>query len=284
MTSIARLTGIPVTAASSQQRLTGRRDFRGSTAPAFRQARGRSGDPSSVLAGWAFPPQSSPWAGAFAADTVTTPDAAPAALRRSQALASHTLPHTAASCNAHRRVRSVSSRQPSTCGYETLSSSQRRIAATLTLSSTLPCSMSLSRNSPPRWPRAAPVRSAISVQWLATQGYRRARKKALSLWRAAKPKPAALHAAVAAAAEQQSAWRRMTSVTNGRTCLRPSRRPRARSGSSVPRCSRWRSGPVRTKHGRVVDAELQARLQALLADAQTLYKLPELARLRTRSA
>src|ERR1019366_2939644 len=67
-------------------------------------------------------------------------------------------------------------------------------------------------------------------------GYRRARKTALSLWRAGKPKPAALHAAVAAAAGQAAA-------------------PRKGAGGGGP--------------------------PPLLADTQTLYKLPELARLRT---
>ena len=46
------------------------------------------------LGGLTLPAATSPWAGAFAADTITTPDGAAATLAAVQNLASHTLPET----------------------------------------------------------------------------------------------------------------------------------------------------------------------------------------------
>ena len=89
----SRLPAIPATAASSQrlpaqalQQLDSR---------AFRQARE---DLRSFIAlgGLTISEETSPWAGAFAADTVTTQDGAAAALQAVQTLASHTLPQTTA--------------------------------------------------------------------------------------------------------------------------------------------------------------------------------------------
>src|SRR5581483_8732080 len=82
--------------------------------------------------------------------------------------------------------------------------------------------------------------------------YRQARTTALAWWRSSpEPGPAELSEAVAAASAQLSAWRQA-----------------ARDGG----------GPRLTAELAVT--EFLTRVQALLADTETLYRLPELARLR----
>ena len=95
--------------------------------------------------------------------------------------------------------------------------------------------------------------------------YRRARKQALGLWRAGKPKPAALYAAVAAAAGQQAAWRRPRS--DGERPHLPADLA-GTEGAFGQFCSELQAlaaGRARTSMARLSHPELQARLQALLA-------------------
>src|SRR5262249_47163550 len=117
--------------------------------------------------------------------------------------------------------------------------------------------------------------------WIGNGSYRRARKQALTLWRAAKPKPPALHSAVVATAGQSAAWRR-AAVDGERPHL-----PSDLAGTEgafgqfcveLQALAGWAGADGLAK---LSISELQTHLQALLADAQTLYKLPELSRLRT---
>jgi very-short-patch-repair endonuclease len=272
----ARLTGLPVTAASSQRLPIG--VLQGLNGPAFRKVRE---DLRSFIAlgGLGISPESSPWAGAFAADTVTTQDGAAAALAAVQALASHTLPHTAARLQRVIAECGLSAPGSVQAWIDTLSL-LNGVSGTLAVFDSAVFDVPLEELATALTPGSSGALGHLRAV-LSNAGYRRARKKALSLWRAAKPKPAALHAAVAAAAGQQAAWRRMTSGDE-----RP-HLPADLSGtegafgqfcSELQSLAQWAG--AESMAGLSLP-ELQARLQALLADAQTLYKLPELSRLRT---
>jgi AAA domain-containing protein/uncharacterized protein DUF4011 len=272
----ARLTGIPATAASSQrlpahvlQRLDG---------PAVRQAKEDLGS-FMALGGLGISAETSPWAGAFAADTVTTQDGAAAALQTVQALSSHTLPHTAA-----RLERVIAD-----CGLSAPGSVQAWIE---TLSLLKGVSESLDVFDPtvfdaPRQELAAALTPGSSGAFshlravIGNAEYRRARKQALSLWRGGKPKPAVLHTAVAAAARQQAEWRRMTA--GGERPHLPADLAGTEGAfgqfcTELQSLTEWAGGE---SLAGLSLPELQTWLQGLLADAQTLYKLPELSRLRT---
>jgi very-short-patch-repair endonuclease len=270
------LSGIPATATSAQRlpaealtRLDGR---------TFRQARA---DLESFigLGGLAISAATSPWAGAFAAGTITTADAARAALDTARTLAGHTLPATTA------RLLQVLI----DCGLSEPRTVQMWMDALGLLDGV---AASLAVFDPAVF--EAPVEELAAALAPASTGgfgrlrarisdggYRRARKTALSLWRAGKPKPAALHAAVAAAAGQAAAWRK-AAVDGGLPHLPPDLT--GTEGAFGQLCAEMRAlaGWAGTASlDQLSIPELDARLQALLADTQTLYKLPELARLRT---
>jgi hypothetical protein len=118
--------------------------------------------------------------------------------------------------------------------------------------------------------------------WLGNGAYRRARKQALRLWQpAGKPKPKALYAAVTDAARWRAGWHQV--AVNGE-------RPHLPSDLAG---TEGVFGQFHTELQIVADVagagsmaklsipQLQTQLQALQADAHTLYKLPELSRLRT---
>ena len=272
----ARLSGIPAGAASTQRlpvHVLQQIDSGG-----FRQAR-EDLRTFVALGGLTLSPETSPWAGAFAADTITTPEAAAAALAAAQILASHTLPATAA------RLRQVIA----DCGLSAPGSVESWIA---TLSLLKGVSESLAVFDPAVFDAplaelttalAAGSKGGLGHLWatIGSGDYRRARKQALGLWRAGKSKPPALHAAVTAAAGQRAAWDK-AAVDNERPHL-PSDLA-GTEGSFGQFCMElqalagWEGADGLTK---LSISELQIRLQALLGDAQTLYKLPELSRLRT---
>ena len=132
------------------------------------------------------------------------------------------------------------------------------------------------------WPRERGRRSAGSRARIGNGGYRRARKTALRLWRAAKPKPRS--AARGGGCRRRAGcrvapWRPSTAA--GHICRPTWPVPRAHSGSSAPRCRPWPGGLVPTAWPSCRFPSSRPDLQALLADTQTLSKLPELSRLRT---
>ena len=272
----ARLPGIPVTA-SSQQRLTGEALIH-LGAPAFRQARADLED-FAGLGGPAISPATTPWAGAFAADSVTTPDAARAALSTARTLAGRTLPETTA------LLQSLIAR----CGLavpETVDMWMRAlallkgVAATLTLFDPAVFQAPPDELSAALSPGSAGLFARLWAQ-IANGGYRRARKTALAWWRAdRKPRPAELHAAVAAAAEQAGAWRHAS--TDGAGPHLPAGLTSAEGAfgqlhTEMTALADWACIP---DIGQLSITAFQATVQALVSDAETLYRLPELARLR----
>jgi hypothetical protein len=272
----SRLLGIPPAVASAQRlpaealaRLDGQ---------SFRRA---MADLESFigLGGLAIVAAASPWAAAFDADAITTPDSAQAALSAARTLAGHTLP------GATGRLRRVLA----DCGLAEPRTFEAWMHA-LGLLDGVAASLALFVPAVFEAPldelaaALAPASSGAFARLRARLGdgeYRRARKTALSLCRASKPKPAALHAAIMAAAGQVTAWRQ-TAVDGGRPHL-----PADLAGtegafgqlhSEMQALAGWTgAGSL----DQLTIPELESRLQALLADTPTLYKLPELARLRT---
>ena len=272
----ARLAGIAGTGASSQrlplgvlQRLDG---------PAFRQA--QENLRSFIgLGGLGISAENSPWGGAFAADTVTTQDGAAAALQAVQALAGHTLPHTAARLQRVIADCGLSAPGSVQAWIDTLSL-LNGVADTRSVFDPAVFDADLGELAAALAPGSSGAFSRLRAL-VGNAGYRRARKKALSMWRAAKPKSAALHAAVTAAAGQQAAWRRLTAGDEQPHL--PADLPGTESAfgqfcSELQALAQWAGAD---SMAGLSLAELQTRLQALLADVQTLYRLPELSRLRT---
>jgi very-short-patch-repair endonuclease len=272
----AKLSGFPASAASTQRlpvHVLKELDSR-----AFRQARE---DLRSFVAlgGLILSRETSPWAGAFAADSVTTQEAAAAALVAVQTLASHTLPAAAA------RLQQVIA----DCGLSAPGSVESWIAMLSLLSGV---SRSLAVFDPAVFD--APLEELTATlaagskgglghlrAWVSSGDYRRARKQALGLWRTGKPKPPALYAAVTAAAGQSAAWSQ--AEVDGQRPHLPSNLVGTEGAfgqfcTELQALAGWTGADGMAK---LSIAELQVRLQALLGDVQTLYKLPELSRLRT---
>jgi very-short-patch-repair endonuclease len=272
----SRLTGMPASVASTQrlpgsvlQRIDGR---------SLRQAREELRS-FIDLGGLRLSERASPWAGAFVADTVTTQDGAAAALASVQTLASHTLPATAARLQQAIADCGLSVPGSVESWIETLSL-LKGVAESLEVFDPVVFDAPLEELAVALAPGTSSAFGHLRA-CMSSGGYRRARKQALSLWCAAKPKPRALHSAVVAAASQRAAWRQ-AAVDSGRPHL-PSDLA-GTEGAFGQFCVELQTlaGWVGTDSmAKLSIPELQSYLHALLADAQTLYKLPELSRLRT---
>jgi very-short-patch-repair endonuclease len=272
----SRLMGIPATATSALRLPAGaltRLDGQ-----AVRQARA---DLESFigLGALAISEATTPWAAAFADNMITTADAAQAALGATRTLASHTLPETTA------RLRRVIT----DCGLSeprTVQTWMRAlglldgVAASLATFHPAVFEAPLDEVALALAPASAGAFARLRTR-IGDGGYRAARKTALSLWQSGKPKPAALHAAVAAAAGQAAAWRQ-AAVDGGRPHLPADLA--GTEGAFGQLCAEIKAVAGWAGVGSLDQLsipELEARLQALLGDTQTLSKLPELARLRT---
>ena len=154
------------------------------------------------------------------------------------------------------------------------------VAATLTLFDPAVFQASPDELSAALSPGSAGLFARIWAQ-IANGGYRRARKTALAWWRADhKPRPAELHAAVAAAADQAGAWRHAS--TDGAGPHLPADLAGAEGAfgqlhTEMTALADWACIP---DIGQLPITALQATVQALISDAETLFRLPELARLR----
>jgi very-short-patch-repair endonuclease len=272
----SRLSGIPASATSIQrlplpvlQRIDGR---------AFQQARE---DLRSIIAlgGLTLSAQTSPWAGAFAADTVTTQDGAAAALAAVQTLASYTLPATADRLQQAIKDCGLSAPGSVESWIDTLSL-LKGVSDTMAVFDPAVFDASLEELATALAPGSSGTFGQLRAR-VGNAGYRRARRQALSLWRADKPKPRALHAAVMAATRQRAAWRQ-AAVDRERPHL-PSDLA-GTEGAFGQFCTELQTLAAWTgadSMAKLSIRQLQTRLQALQADSQTLYKLPELSRLRS---
>ncbi len=272
----AQLTGIPATV-SSEQRLTGQ-ILTDLDAAAIRQARADL-EEFAGLGGLTISPASTPWAAALTAGTITTPDAAQSALNTARALAGRTLPETTA------LLRDIMTR----CGLavpETVSqwiqalALLKDVAATLNLFEPAVFGAPLDQLAADLAPGSANPLARLWAQ-LTNGPYRQARDTALAWWRPERqPNPAVLHQAVVAAAAQLDAWR--SAATDGRGPQLPADLASAEGAfsqlhSEMADLARWACLP---DIDQLSISGFQAQVQALLADTETLYRLPELARLR----
>jgi very-short-patch-repair endonuclease len=272
----SRLLGIPATDTSALRlpaealtRLDGR---------AFRQARAEL-ESFIGLGGLDISEATSPWAGAFAAGTITTPDAAQSALSAARTLASHTLPETTA------RLR----RFLADCGLSEPRTVQTwmgalglldGVAASLAVFDPAVFDAPLDDLAIALAPASVGPFARLRAR-ISDSGYRRARKTALSLWRSSKPSPAMLYTAIAAAAQQVLTWRG-AAADGGRPHL-PTDLV-GTEGAFGQLCAEMQAVAGWAGTGSLDQLsipELEGRLRALLADTQTLSRLPELARLRT---
>jgi very-short-patch-repair endonuclease len=274
--AVAQLTGIPATV-SSDQRVTGAA-LTGLDAVAIRQARADL-EEFAGLGGLAISPASTPWAAAFAADTITTPDAAQAALGTARALAGRTLPHTID------LLRDLMTR----CGLavpDTISgwlealALLKDVAATLGRFEPAVFDAPLEQLTADLAPGHAGAPGRLWAQ-LTNGTYRQARTTALAWWRPSpEPSPAELYEAVAAASAQLRAWRQAARDGGGPRLtaeLAATEGAFSQLHAEMTDLARWACLP---DFGQLSLTEFLTRVQALLADTETLYRLPELARLR----
>jgi very-short-patch-repair endonuclease len=272
----AQLTGIPA-AVSSDQRVTGPA-LTDLDVAAIRQAHADL-EEFAGLGGLAISPASTPWSAAFAAGTITTPDAAQAALGTARALAGRTLPHTID------LLRDLMTR----CGLavpDTISgwiealALLKDVAATLNLFDPAIFEAPLEQLAADLAPGSASAPGRLWAQ-LTNGAYRQARTTALAWWRSSpEPGPPELHQAVAAASAQLTAWRQAARDGRGPRLtaeLAGAEGAFSQLQAEMTDLARWACLP---EIGQLSLTEFQARVQALLADTGTLYRLPELSRLR----
>ena len=271
----SRLSGIPSSAACTLRLPV--QVLRQIDSRAFRQARE---DLRSFidLGGPTLSEQGSPWASSFAANTISTPDVAAAALDAVQILASHTLPAAAS-----RLLQAVTD-----CGLATPGSVElwidtlnllKGVAESLAVFDPAVFGAPLEELAAELAPGSRGTFGGLWA-WMSNGGYRRARKHAMSLWREGKPKSSALYAAVRAASVQRATWNQTTMDGTGPHL--PSDLA-GMQGTFGQFCAELQMLADLTGAGSLATLsipELRTRLEALLDDAQTLYKLPELSRLR----
>ncbi len=271
----SRLLAIPVEARSSQR-------LRGETltrcdAACFRQARADL-ETFIGLGGSTGADTSRPWGAAFAAATITNPSAAQTALQAASTLQSHTLPD--ASARFDHMLAECGLRAPATIGaWVEVLQLLDRVSATLAQFQPQVLSLPLADLSAALAPLDHGVLARLGAK-IGNGTFRQAKKAAMSVWIGDKPTPHDLHAAIAHAADLQNTWANV--ATDGG----PPRLPADLAGiagtfgqlaAEVDSLGAWTAHP--DVRGWTIP-QLSAYLDALLADTQALYKLPELTRLR----
>jgi very-short-patch-repair endonuclease len=272
----ARLLGIPSPVASAQRLPAQALTQLGGQA--FRRASAELED-FIGLGGLAISAATSPWAAAFDSDAITTPDAAQAALSAARTLAGRTLPGTTGRLRQALADCGLSEPRTFEAWMQALGLLDG-VAASLALFDPAVFEAPLDELAVALAPAGAGAFARLRAS-ISNSGYRHARKTVLSMCRAAKPKPAVLRAAILAAAGQVTAWRQ-AAVDGGYphlpTDLAGTEGAFGQLHAEMQALAGWTgAGSL----DQLTIPELEGRLQALLADTQTLYKLPELARLRT---
>jgi very-short-patch-repair endonuclease len=222
----------------------------------------------------------SPWASAFATGTIPTPDAAQQALAAASALATRTLPETAS--RLERIVAECGLVPPGDLtGWAAVLTLLDGVAATLRLFDDAIFDQPLAEMAADLAPagRGGFARFRAGI---ASGAYRRARRSALGLCRGAKPRAKELHAAMAAAATQAATWLQARN-DGGRprlpADLTGTEGAYQQLGLELRALGAWMGSSALAS----LDAlRLDQQLRGLLADTATLFKLPELSRLRSR--
>jgi very-short-patch-repair endonuclease len=251
-------------------------------APAFRQATADL-EAFAGRGGLSISAHASPWAGAFAAVTITTADAAQAALDVTRTLAGHTLPE--ATIILPRVIAGSGLPEPRTVEmWIRLLALLNGVAATVTAFDPVIFQAPLDELAVALAAGKAGLFGRLRAT-ITSGRYRRARKTALGWWRGdRKPKPAALYTAVAAAAVQAADWHQAATDNRGPRQLpglADAESALAKLHAELTALAGWACLPDVDRLGL---SDLLVHVRALLADADTLYKLPELARLRSALA
>jgi hypothetical protein len=263
-------------AATSSYRL-GRETLAGLDGSAFRNIRSEL-ESFASLGGLSLSEQVSVWAPFFAANTISTQEAARAALEAVRALASRSLPETA--FRLGKLLAECGLREPETIeawisALELLKGVSDSLASFESAVFEAPLDDLASALAP-----AAKGALSRTMALIGNGDYRQARKSARAFWRQGKPKSSALHAAVIAAAEQTTTWRQVTadgSLPHLPTDLDGTAGAFAQFYAELTALANLSGGTGLIK---LSATDLQTRLREMLEDAQTLFKLPELSRCR----
>jgi hypothetical protein len=214
----------------------------------------------------------SPWAGALVKETITTADAARAALDATAHLAQQTLPASRAKLDA--TVAEVGLPHPTTvAGWHDTIELLKGVAATLERFEPAVYENPVTELASALAPGAKGFFGRLFAGWF-NGSYKKARATLAPLWRKGKPKPKELHAATVAAAAQRKAWA-------------TPKLPADLAGADAAHMQlaiEWRAVEAAvgaTGWGALSDDALAQQLAQLLADQTTLYRLPDLHRLRT---
>lgn len=230
------------------------------------------------LGGLSVSTATTPWASAFEAGTITTSDAARAALDAATTLNLHTLPDT--SSRFLQTVAECGLAPPSKiAAWIRVLTFLNEVASTLTLFDAAIFEQPLGDLVKDLDPASKGALSRLRAR-LFDGRFRRARKISLSLWKAPKPKPRELRAAVSAAAAQGEAWSRRA-VDGGKPRL-PSNLETTEGvyGQLLAELKALETLLGAGELGEMSLSSLQAYLTGLLADTSTLSRLPELSRHR----
>lgn len=220
------------------------------------------------------------WAAALAAGTIPTPDAAQQALDAASTLAQQTLPEAASRLETV--VAECGLKPPGDlAGWAGALGLLDGVAATLTTFDDAIFDQPLAEWATSLAPACRGGFARVRAR-LGSGAYRRTRKAALAHCRAGRPKPKQLQMAVAAAASQAATW--VQARTDGGRPRLPAdltgtERAYQQLGLELRALGAW----VGTSALASLDPlHLEEQLRRMLADAGTLFKLPELSRLRAR--
>ncbi len=220
----------------------------------------------------------SPWAQAFVAGSVTSAQAVQSALEAASTLAGHTLPSTIAQLD---RVLAECQLSPpaSLDAWSHLLALLDGVNATLMEFDDEIYGEDLSALAAALTPAARGPFARFGAR-LANPAYRKAQNRAHALSRNRPLKTKALHSAIAAAARQQEEWR-TRSVDGG--APRPPSQLASVKGLYGQLATELRALGARVGWplGNLDPEALSTQLSSLIADKTTLYRLPELHRLKT---
>jgi len=276
-TAFAELSGIPEAVASAQ-RLRGA-ELQRMTVEARREARADF-ESFVVKGGLSLSAVGAPWASAFAAGTISTPESAAASLETVTKLANQTLPSVSA------RLEAMFAK----CGLQVQATVEawgralallEGITATLDVFEPTVLERPLEQLVSALAPADAGALGRLSAR-LTDGKYRQARKSALELWRGRRAKPSSLRSALAAANDQAEAWQGYASA--GAKPQVPSDLAEvavayAQLRTDLGLLERWLGVVALDELSREGLVNL---LQHLLSDTQTLSRIPELGRLRVK--
>jgi very-short-patch-repair endonuclease len=220
----------------------------------------------------------SPWARAFTTGSVTSVEAAQSALQAAATLAGHTLPSTIGRLNSLLAECRLGA-PPSLDVWSQVFALLEGVSATLTEFDDKIFEEDLTALANDLAPAARGPLARFGAR-LANPAYRKAQQRARALSRNRPRNIKALHGAIVDASRQREIWRRRS--TDGGAPRPPSHLASVKAAyeqlaTELRALSAWVGWPL----SGVDPGALSTQLSSLIADKTTLYRLPELHRLRT---